>query len=379
MISIFRLARSGSLLAATLLLTACQLLPFYDDRDGDHDQRQEPTQPGGGSATGVGGSPVERAMQLLQDGEESAAEALLVEVLAARPEDTVARLLQAQIQRPPEELLGEEFTEIEVRPGDSLSAIAARHIGNELLFYALARLNEIERPRLLRPGQLLKVPVMRTPEDGMETATDSKTPESADAPAEASPVATTVEELLSRGRLAQAQGLLLSTARADRLDETTTLQLVGVSAELARTACRNDDPDRARAVLDRARPWIGARAEAGEFAAASAHVSARLAMIEARQSIAAGDYAAAFDGLDKVRNIDESIAREHGPELAGLESALVEHYHGRALSAWRDQEVDSAVSFWQKVIDVDPGFEPAQVYLERALRVKRELESLEER
>lgn len=367
-----QLARTGGLLAATCMLSACQLLPFYERGD-DHAGSAAPTAPADEQAQG---SPLDRAMRLLQDGREDAAESLLEALVEDRPGDAVARLLLSQIRLPPEALLGDEYTEIEIKPGDSLSAIAATHVGNELLFYALARLNGIQRPRLLQPGKSIRVPVM--PEVVTAAAAVEPAPP-AEAPADDPVVTTTVGELVAKDRLAQAHALLLSKARADRLEDANREQLVDIGARLALAACREGDPERASAILERTRPWIGERADAGDFAAARGHVNARLSLIEARRQLAAGNHDAAYATLARTRSEDSAIGRDHPDELASVESDLVEHYHGRALSAWRDQEVDAAVGLWEKVLQVNPDFEPARIYLDRARRMQRELELLEER
>jgi len=61
-----------------------------------------------------------------------------------------------------------------------------------------------------------------------------------------------------------------------------------------------------------------------------------------------------------------------------LRDALGKHFHDRALSAWREQRLEAAIADWKRVLAIDPGFEPASVYLERARRVRQRLETLEE-
>src|SRR5699024_5567831 len=100
--------RRGLLVLICLVLAGCQSLPF---------QRQQ-----GESAPPAGS--IGQAIELLQDGDEDRAERRLADFLERNPGSATARLLLAQIRQPPEDLLGETFEEIEVQPGDSLSAIA---------------------------------------------------------------------------------------------------------------------------------------------------------------------------------------------------------------------------------------------------------------
>jgi tetratricopeptide (TPR) repeat protein len=323
-------------------------------------------------------------MTLLQNGEEARAEALLSRILEARPGNATAKLLLAQIRQPPEELLGERFEEIEVRPGDSLSAIAGRTIDNELLFYSLARLNDIEVPRLLRPGQKLRVPATEEielpeeQEDGQAPSPDASVQATTGVVSGGEELQETANRLLERGAHRQAYSLLLSAARGGKLEGPGDALLARAAVAYADAACREDDPDRAIKILDQASPWLGQAAESGDFARQRDHVDARLALGRAEHVLARGDHEAAFQALMEARGLTADLRQTHGPRLARLESALGEHYHDSAVSAWRDQQVDRSVELWDRVLRIDPDFEPAIRYLERARQAQRELEALED-
>lgn len=370
-----RRIRWFSLVLACLLLAGCQSWPFERRAD-------EPASPSGGEGEPRNGQQVitdsiGQAMTLLQNGEEKRAEEMLAGILADNPEDATARLLLAQIRQPPEELLGESFEVIEVQSGDSLSAIAGRTIENELLFYSLARLNDIDVPRLLRAGQRIRVP--SAPEDEFENVQALEPPASEESPADEgnAELGTTAASLIERERYNQAYALLLSAARAGKLREADRPLLAQSAVALARAACREDDPARARKLLDQALPWLGVEAESSEFVRQREHVEARLALGRAEQSLARGAHADAFDALLIARDLDEGLRETHRQRLERLEVALGDHYHGSALTAWRDQQVDRAVELWDRVLRINPEFEPAIRYLERARRAQRELRSLE--
>jgi nucleoid-associated protein YgaU len=44
-----------------------------------------------------------------------------------------------------------------VKPGDTLYSIAAQKLGNGNEWHAIAELNEIQNPKLIRPGQDLEI------------------------------------------------------------------------------------------------------------------------------------------------------------------------------------------------------------------------------
>ncbi|WP_181918719.1 LysM peptidoglycan-binding domain-containing protein [Wenzhouxiangella sediminis] len=378
------LARLLVILMTCLALAGCQLWPFK--RPGSAGE-QPPGQPGAHTGSEVESAPgadsIGRAMTLLQNGEEARAETVLSAILEQNPGSPTAKLLLAQIRQPPEELLGESFEEIEVRPGDSLSAIAGRTIDNELLFYSLARLNGIEVPRLLRPGQRIRVPVVEpvgtvespsVPESGRQDAGASD--QEQDEVRAGAELPATARRLIEREQYRQAYALLLSSARAGNLQAEGDALLARAAVALAQAACRDDDPGEALKALNQASPWLGTNAEEGPFALQREHVEARFSLGRAEQELARGSYDAAFDALVSARELAADLTETHGGKLERVETALIEHYHDGALSAWRDQRVDLSIELWERVVTIDPAFEPAVRYLERARRAKEELKAL---
>ena len=52
---------------------------------------------------------------------------------------------------------------------------------------------------------------------------------------------------------------------------------------------------------------------------------------------------------------------------------LVATFHQRAIVLYRDQQLDPAIALWDRVLAIDPGYEPATVYRTRALELKQRL------
>lgn len=373
------LLRLLTITAVCLVVAGCQIWPFKE-QDAESPSAASP-QPGAEEASQPEIAPLDAAMNLLQSGKEARAREILERLEAQENDSSTLRLLLAQIRQPPEELLGEQFEEVIVKPGESLSAIAARTIGNELLFYSLARLNELDEPRLLRPGQRLLVPASE-PAGPVESAGESVEPAPSPAP-ESGPsedgradLEETVRGLLARSRYSQAYALLLSAARADRLSQSGTALLADAAVELSKEACAEDDPEKAGKYLQQASPWLSPDVAGGAFARQRAHVDARLRLGEAERHLAGDDASGAYDALLAARELDPDLAETHGQRLQRVETALRQIYHDRALSAWRDQQVDRSVELWDRVVTINPRFEPAIRYLERARRVQRKLEDL---
>ncbi len=97
----------------------------------------------------------------LNRGDAPAARRKLTQMLRRQPGDAVARQLLAQIDTDPRTLLGGESYSYTLRPGETLSTVAQRALGNPMLFYALARYNNIAVPSTVAPGQTIQVPGRR--------------------------------------------------------------------------------------------------------------------------------------------------------------------------------------------------------------------------
>lgn len=98
------------------------------------------------------------ARDLLQEGEESAASAVLTQALSLDPSNELARKLIDQVKADPEAELGSTHFDYTIQAGDSLSRLAERFLGDRMRFYILARYNGIAIPSRVAVGQTIKIP-----------------------------------------------------------------------------------------------------------------------------------------------------------------------------------------------------------------------------
>ncbi len=100
---------------------------------------------------------VHAAMAALDRGEEAQAKAQLEAVLRQEPGNATARRLVDEINIDPRTQLGARNHSYVVRNDDTMSELAQRFLGDPLLFYALARYNNIV-PDQLAAGQTILIP-----------------------------------------------------------------------------------------------------------------------------------------------------------------------------------------------------------------------------
>jgi len=204
----------------TLALAACAQTPKSGPALGG-----KPTAPG----ASVPAAPVataglsarerqKRAVDLLGIGQSDVARAELLALLAEQPANSVARKLLDQIDRDPRELLGEKNYAYKVRAGDTMSTVADRLMGDGMLFYGLARYNNIIDPSQMSVGQTLLIPGVP------RKATPTKPPPAAAAvaptaaqrnPARAGVLRGQALEQMNRGAIDKAVGLLRQALALD--------------------------------------------------------------------------------------------------------------------------------------------------------------------
>ena len=103
-------------------------------------------------------SEIDAIALLLDQGDTGEARKRLKVALKRDPLDPSARVLLDSIERDPKELLGPDSYAYVTKPGDTMTGLAQRFLGNRLKAYQLARYNGIARPAGLVAGQGLRIP-----------------------------------------------------------------------------------------------------------------------------------------------------------------------------------------------------------------------------
>lgn len=187
---------------------------------------------------------VANAIELLEGGNDEQATVELQRALQADPNHRLAQSLLRQITADPLATLGRESFIYRVQPGESLSRIAQRFLGDVHLFYLLARYNDIKVPKQLAGGQLIRIPGRAQP-PAPATPVPPPTPAAPATPTPAPADAARAEREKAERERTQAIARATRAARAAfaRQDLDTAIQQWDKVLEL--------DPNNATARLER--------------------------------------------------------------------------------------------------------------------------------
>lgn len=111
---------------------------------------------------------------------------------------------------------------------------------------------------------------------------------------------------------------------------------------------------------------------AAAMADASPDARARRLQDESVVLFKQGKKQAALNHLDQALLIQPKL-KSNGAVATSLRKQLVANYHEQAVVLYRDQKLDPAIALWDRVLAIDPGFEPAIIYRTRALELKNRL------
>ncbi len=154
------------------------------------------------------------AQRHLQQGREDLALPLLQRLLELEPAHRQAQSLMRQIREEPASLLGRESWIYTLQPGESLLRVAERYLKDPLLFYALAKLNDVKVPARVAPGLKVRVPG-RVPQAAAAAPPPPPRPNPPPpAPAPAPPVVVASDPRAAAARVREARA---AVARQDLL------------------------------------------------------------------------------------------------------------------------------------------------------------------
>jgi tetratricopeptide (TPR) repeat protein len=263
-----------------------------------------------------------RGLELLEEGDAERARVEVIAYLERVPSSTIAKNLLLQIDTAPEVFYPGAYQEVTLRPGQSLSNVAKVYLDNAYEFYALARYNDISRPRQVVPGQIVKVPL---------------TPEAVAA----------FEREIREGEVVEVE----DSSAVDVLAGDATVE------EELKELDISDEPAEGEAID------MGA---AENTADADVGVETSLPDLDDEAAIAVEvEEAVTEQAVDPV---------EVTPPPPPID---VDALHREAINAYRAQDLDKAIDLWNEILAADPGYESARLYRSQAEALKARLQRLQ--
>lgn len=341
-----------------LSLSACAALQPAADKTAQ--APAEATQATTADTSGLDASQhLDRALKQLQAGQYEAARPDLEAVLALEPGHWGAASLLAQLDADPEQDLGGEHFSYTIQPGDSLSRLARRHLGDRYKFVILARYNRLDNPGRLMVGQTIRIPGS-APAAAPVTA-QAAAPAATPAPTAATPAATGAK---GTGDCAAdipdlEQRMAQSPTASDRE------RLVGCYSEQADALAAAGDVQGAQALLQKALVLDRTNAEVAQrYMALSGAARAGQLYQQGLAQLQDGrlDEAAATFEQVLAQQPGHAAART---QLANVNGQLADRYHRMALSLYQRELMDSALTLWNKTLELKPDHKEALAYVDK--------------
>ncbi|OUS09645.1 hypothetical protein A9Q89_12815 [Gammaproteobacteria bacterium 53_120_T64] len=285
------------------------------------------------------------------------------------PNSKIANSLFTQVDTPIGEYFPAEFVAITLTNGESLSTIAKQYLGDALQFYALAQYNNIANPGKTTIGQVIHVPLTSKAQafidfkinKGMDTSSTEQDHQAGNEFKDQSgPADSDVQlEVATLTGIAQMRLLLAEKHYQAAIQAYEQLQ----------PANKLNDND-TRALIAAYRKSAIDNADSNPVLASTYYQQT------GRLIAQGGDRLLALEMFDLSLQLDsdnEASQRRY----VSLKSELTDAYHRDASLAFRRQELERAITLWQKLLIIDPEHVHAINYLVQAQRLKDKLQLLE--
>lgn len=141
---------------------------------------------------------------------------------------------------------------------------------------------------------------------------------------------------------------------------------------------------------DPSRLWVGEKVKLPKTRRDVARANSRTPVAAPADPVATRSQALQRESLSLLRSGQENLALakldsalKEDPGLASdgagadsLRRQVVSTCHERAIVLYRDQKLAPAIALWDRVLEIEPGYEPAIAYRARALELQRRLKQL---
>ncbi|GAA4357627.1 LysM peptidoglycan-binding domain-containing protein [Kangiella marina] len=257
-----------------------------------------------------------------------------------------------------------------VRSGDTLGIIARKYLGSSERYKELLKLNNLKQSDSIYVGQKLKLPTkgLVTPKEIPSNVVSNSAPEKTKTYPE-------LDALIEQKKHNQAIEWIVK--QPDLSDEDyLQATLVELALKQSKSYKRQQKTSDAETLLS------GLISESPLAATNRQRLIAELATLKAEQELVTAKRFAEQSKFDQSYNILLLSWDQVGEPLeenilfTTTRSKVSEHYHQQALRLYRNQELDKALSYWDKVLAINPNDDLALVYQDRVKALQNKLENL---
>lgn len=304
------------------------------------------------------------AIDDLRKGDTEKAKKRLARILLMAPDNHSASDLLRQITSEPQEYFpvpgAFPYT---LGPSDSLITVADRFLGDPMKFHILARYNGLSSAVQVYAGQTIRVPGNQSDSSSLAVAPPSRYDQAK----------LRYEQGDTSGALKILESQLSNTpgdGTARKLLRRIFLEKIGSELDKANFDGAEQLADRALNALPSDKRILQKKVEMGKKRKVMELYQS------ARTSLQADDKLEAFSRLQQVLELQP----DYQPALQilnTLNADVVEIFHREAMQSYRRQQLDQAISYWDRLLNIAPNHEQAMLYRDRAQQLKQQLNQLQ--
>jgi tetratricopeptide (TPR) repeat protein len=365
---------------------------------------------------------VRQALQQSQQGDYESARNQLIWALQEKPNIKIASDLLEQMDADPVDYLGLKNFYYHIQYGDTLSMIAKRFLDDPLKFVILARYNNLDNPSRLAPGQRIRIPgempqdldqktpqtiALQAPDSSLTTITENKDKLQEILPVEHDGIASTHSEEDSAQTQQEIEQIAINSEVPDISDTIDTAQklygaqnLSGAIALLENESVHYPEKKDINALLGKYyREYADDLIEQNNLENARS-ILEKLIILDSSDENAISQLIIVEDKLEAQRLFQQADMLHNSGNLESayktysqgltydpdnnnaitaqstIRDKLTDSYHRQAMQLFRKQELDLAIEFWDKILEMDPDHPIVPGYKARALEMKHQLEKL---
>ncbi len=260
-----------------------------------------------------------------------------------------------------------------VQANDTLGTIAAKTMGSQDLYLRLASFNKIDVKKPLHIGQRLLIPPRNyQPSQRQVTISPLKRPNNI---ATNEPDYSEMNKLIADNKFNQAIDWAISQPALNNLPN---LQEILVSATTSQVMIERSKQNYAEALflinglLDNHRFAVRPK---NDLITLRSELLSEQAAFQAQQKLKANNYSEAYDDLLIAYKANSTYITQID-SFIGSRSQVTEHMHQEALKLYHNQQLDKALSIWDKILAIKPQDDLALVYKDRVIHLKKKLKDL---